>query len=907
VAYPILTTKLFIPPLRVDQLSRPRLIEKLNAGTAYPLTLISASAGSGKTTLLTEWIAQNNRPTAWISLDRGDNDPIIFLTYLISALRTIQENFAEDVSLMLQSAQTKPSEGTIINLINAMAGMSQDYTLILDDYHTITDQHTNQLVTFLLEHLPPQLNLVIATRMDPPWPLARYRAGNQLFEIRGQDLRFGTEEAVEFLHRTMRLDLSVEDVQILESRTEGWIAGLQLAALSMQGRDDIHGFVKAFAGSHQYVAEYLIEEILEQQSEEMQSFLLQTSVLARLSAGLCEAVSGCKDGQTVLQNLHRANIFVIPLDHDGEWFRYHHLFADLLRSRLPQALTAEAIVELHRRASNWYEQNDFIPEAVNQALAAGDYGRIADLVKQSADTLIFLGQVKTLRTWLEALPPESFQAHPHLTFYLFWIDVLQSSADLSEQSIREKEALLKALPSSPENDRLRGELMAVVCRAIALSGRTTEGIRLAQEALAYLQPDNLAARARALSALATAHDLEGRPAVAESAYQESYAQALAAGDYRLAAHIMMVKGLIQINYGQLHEAANTYQTIVNLAPTDPTTVDAAKNAKSNKIFFPVGQGYIGLGCIFLEWNDLETAEDYLKRGMDLCRQGGLDGVFVGRVRMSRLYQAKGDLTGALAEVRVPQQTQRVDNFNLITRQIQIVLAEGNVNHAKRLAAPLAAMLDRDPATIQIPLLFLEMIEALVARVNLAQGEFETALQLLDRLQASAEPNNRVGRLIEVHLLRALVYQQQNKTRLTPETIESFEHALALGEPQGYILLFLEEGPGVIPLLNAVIQRSVVPAQVREYARRILHAFGEQATPLSTGEAAGLVEPLTPREMEVLELLASGDSNQAIADKLVITVRTVKKHTSNIYGKLSVNSRTQAVARSRSLGLLPDID
>jgi LuxR family maltose regulon positive regulatory protein len=407
--------------------------------------------------------------------------------------------------------------------------------------------------------------------------------------------------------------------------------------------------------------------------------------------------------------------------------------------------------------------------------------------------------------------------------------------------------------------------------------------------------------------LAAAHDLEGQADEAELAYQESVSRAVAVGDFRLAAHTLMVKGLNQIHYGQLHEAAKTFQTIVDMAPPHSAWADSAKNVKSNKVFLPAGQGYIGLGCIHLEWNDLDAAENYLERGMDLCRQGGLDGIFIGKVRMSRLRQAKGDLTGALEEIQIPQQIQRVDNFNLVTRQIQIALAEEDVNHAKRLAAPLAEMLDRDLDSIQIPLLFFEILEAVIARVCLAQGEIGKALLLLDRLQATAEPGERLERMIDVHLLKALAYQKQGRGSLTPEAIKSIEHALELGEPEGYVLLFLEEGPEVIPLLNAVIKRQATPDRLKKYVRKLLTAFSGTAKPTApqlAREVAGLVEQLTRREMEVLELLVAGDSNQDIAEKLVITVRTVKKHTSNIYGKLNVNSRIQAVARARQLGLLP---
>jgi LuxR family maltose regulon positive regulatory protein len=766
---------------------------------------------------------------------------------------------------------------------------------------------------FLLDHLPDNLHIIVSTRTDPPWSLARFRARNQLIEIRAQDLRFNREEAAEFLNHTMGLNLSVEDVVALEERTEGWAAGLQLAALSMQGRSDITAFVKAFTGSHLYVAEYLVEEVLQRQPDDVRMFLLQTSILKRMNAGLCEAVTDCQDGQSILQSLHHANIFVVSLDNEGHWFRYHHLFTDLLRSRLPQALPAEAIPALHRRASVWYEHNGFTREAVNHALAARDFERVADLVEQEAHTLIFTGRVNVLRDWLEALPESSFHAHPHLTFYLFWIDILQSKADLSERAILEKQDLLNSLPSSPENDRLRGELMAVVCRAIALSGRTSRGIHLAQEALAYLPQDDLASRARANSALAIAHDLEGRAEEAKPAYQSCFSQAIAAGDYRLAAHTTMAKGLIQCHYGQMHEAARTFQTIIDMgdlldiAPADEAGAAPAKKARANKVFFPAGQGYIGLAGIHLEWNDLQTAENHLRQGMELCRRGGLDGIFIGKMQMSRLRQANGDLEGALEEIRLPKQAfQRVDDFNVATRQIQIGLAKGDVDGAWRWAAPLVELLRGDPAAVRLPLLFLEILEAIIARVYLAQGEIEKALQLLDRLQATAEPGKRLGRLVEVYLLRALAYYKQNRGSLTPEAIESIEHALELGGPEGYVLLFLEEGPALIPLLNAVADRQAAPDRVREYARKLLNAcagIGKLSAPRPPREAAGLVEPLTPREMEVLELIAAGDSNQMIADKLFITVRTVKKHTSNIYGKLNASSRTQAVALARELGLL----
>jgi LuxR family maltose regulon positive regulatory protein len=904
----VLSTKLYIPPARANVIERPRLTKKLLSGVDRPssFALLSGPAGFGKTTLLSNFVTRLKRPTAWVSLDEGDNDYSQFWTYLITACQSVLNGVGATALELFSPPQPLPDETVPTILINDFVTHPKSVVLVLDDYHEIKNPSIHASLLFLLDHLPDNLYIVVSTRIDPPWPLARYRARNQLIEVRAQDLRFSVEEAAEFLNRTMNLDLSAENVAALEERTEGWIAGLQLAALSMQGREDVAAFVKAFTGSHIYVAEYLVEEVLQRQSEGIQTFLLQTSLLKRMNAGLCEAVTGCQDGQVILQALHRENIFVIPLDNEGNWFRYHHLFADLLNARLRQSASAEEIAALQLCAAEWYERNGFALEAVNSALAAEDFERAVELVKESTRDLIFTGQLNILGNWLEVFPKSTFDAHPDLVFYQFWIDVLQNKADLSAKAIQEKEDLLKSLPSSPENDRLKGELMAVICRAIALSGRTLEGIRLGQDALTYLPADNLASRARVNSALATAHDLEGRAEIAESLYQESFTQAIAAGEYRLAAHTLMVKGLIQIHYGHLHEAAKTYQRIVDMVPADPIGGDSTSNVKSNKVFLPAGQGYIGLGCIYLEWNDLDTAENYLQRGMDLCRQGGLDGIFIGKVRMSRLRQARGDLAGALDEIQMSQQIPRADTFNLVTRQIQIALAEGNVDQAKRLAEPLIDMLSGALAP-KPPIVFLEIIQSIIARVYLANGEIEKALQVVGELNASTEPGGRLGRLIEVHLLRALAYLKQSGGRLSPNSIQSLERALELGEPQGYALLFLEEGPESIPLLNAVANGRSTPDRVKKYARTLLNAFdriGKSETHRSTIGSTDLVEQLTPREMEVLKLLASGDSNQTIADKLVITVRTVKKHTGNIYGKLGASSRIQAVAQAHELGLLP---
>lgn len=907
----LLSTKFYVPPLRGDSVSRPRLRERILSGFDRPqsFTLLSGPAGSGKTTLLSQVIAHLEQPVAWLSLDEADNDMGRFWTYLLTACQQVVANLGEAALELLEAVESLPDETIPTLLINDLALSKGSLVLVLDDYHLIQDMAIHDSLLFLLDRQPDNLHVVLSTRSDPPWPLARYRAGNRLVEVRARDMQFSREETAEFLNYTMGLRVSAEDVEALEARTEGWIAGLQLAAIAMQSAQqdrDISAFVQAFTGSNLYISEYLLDEVLQRLPEDIQTFLLQTSILDRLNAGLCDAVTDRQDGETMLATLHRANIFLVPLDGEGQWFRYHHLFADLLHARLPHAFPAEAIAALHTRAADWYEQNRLIPQAVNHALAANDFERVARLIRVAARGLIFSGQVNVLRGWLEALPQASFNDHPHLSFYLFWIDILQRKADLTSNAIQKKEDLLNVLPSSPENDRLRGELIAVLCRAMVLAGDTARTIRLGEEALAFLPPDDDASRARVYSALAIAHDLEGRTDEAALAYRECSRQASAAGDHLLAVHTTMAQGLIQCRRGQLHEAARSFQGITGLgeqetmAPPDQAAFSAADSTRTSPLFFAAGPGHIGLASVHLERNRLEAAEHHLQQGMELCRQGGLDGVLIGRMLMSRLYQARGDWDGALGALKFPRLTFK-DDVNAATRESQIELARGDVDRAWRCVTPFVEMLNNDPAAFQPSLLFVENPELALARVYVARGETAKAFRILDTLQAA----HHTGRPVEVCLLRALAYHKQSKRNLAQEAVANIERALALAESQGHVLPFLEESPTVIPLLQAVVSRQVAPQPVRNYARQLLAALGKDASAPSAGETGNPVESLSPREMEVLQLIAAGNSNQAIADQLFIAVRTVKKHASNVYGKLGVSSRTQAVARARELGLLPE--
>lgn len=888
---PLIATKLYAPPARANTVARPHLVEKLLLGTSQPdrFVLVSAPAGFGKTTLLGEFTTMVGQSVAWISLDEGDNDAFCFWTYLITACNAILSDVGESALELLSARQPLPDDTIPTLLINDLAAHEQSIVLILDDYHAVQNTSIHASVQFLLEHLPRNLHLIISTRIDPPFPLARFRARNQLIEIRARDLRFSSDEAATFLNRTMGLQLSAEEVAALGARTEGWIVGLQLAALSLQGRSDAAEFIQAFTGSHVYVAEYLFEEVFLRQPDAVQIFLLRTSMLHRLNAGLCEAVTDCADGQAILTDLHRANIFIVPLDSAGQWFRYHHLFADLLGARLQQQHSTQEIAALHQRASDWYAQHGFVPEAVDHALAGRDFERAAILIDHAGKTMLFTDQ-SSLDNWLDTLPDESFHAHPRLQIYRGLISLSQATLDMSEATLLEQERFVRELPPSPENDRLRLETMMYLCLFLAHQN-TSRTIQIAQETLAETPASDHRLRTMLFSALYRAHGMDGDIEQAAAAYRECVRLALAGGLYGVAANTTMVRAFDLCQYGRLEEAADYCHLIVERG-----------EQSEQRVFYAAGPAYIGLAGIHLEWNDLDEAEDYLTRGIELCRQGGLDGLYAGYTTLARLHQARGDLEQAWKVLSDLEQVLQRRDFFLLTRQVSVQLALGNVASLAIWVAPIEAALGGTSDSPHLPLVAVEALNLLLARILIARGELDRASHLLDAVQVTAEPDKRYGRLLEVHLLRALLVQQA-AGQVTAEAVDCLQRALELGESAGFVLLFLEEGQTLVPLLNAVLNRRSAPDQSKQYARKLLSVFTGARDIHPSGEAPGLVESLTPREVEVLQRIAVGDSNQAIADRLFITVRTVKKHMTNILGKLDASNRTQAVARARELGLI----
>ena len=894
----LLSTKLYAPLARANVIERPRLVKKLLSGVDHSgnFVLLSGPAGFGKTTLLSEFAAKYRQPVAWVSLDEGDNDFSSFWTYLITACQSILEGVGEAALELMGTSQSFSEEAIPTILINDLVTHSETLVLVLDDYHAIHNQAIHTSLLFLIDHLSDNLFIVISTRIDPPWPLSRFRARNQLIEIRAQDLRFNLEESTNFLNRTMGLNLPTEDAAALEERTEGWIAGLQLAALSMQGRDDVSAYVKAFTGSHVYVAEYLVEEVLQRQPEDVQTFLLQTSQLKRMNADLCQAVTGCQDSQAILQDLHRGNIFVVSLDNKGSWFRYHHLFADLLQSRLMQTHTLEQVSELHLHAATWFENNHFLVEAVDHAFAAANFEKAASMIDQHGQTMFFSERYNILKNWLNKLPEGYYRPYQRLDIYRLLIDLLEGTLDMYEQTLAKKEKLIKALPPSPENDRLRRRALVNLSLFFAFQN-TSKAIQIAEETLAEIPEDDLQMKAYLYSSFYRAYGMEGDIDKSTAAYRESFRLAEITGQYEMISNTTKIRTFDLCQYGRLDEAVEYCQRIID-----------AGSKRGSTVFYPAGPCYVGLAGIHIERNDLEKAEELLTLGMKLCQQGAMYGLFTSHVQKVRLLQAKGEIEEALKALHVLERTFQRREFTFMAQKVSLLLAAGDLITASSLEPALLEILGVSHYAQKLPLIAEESFKLSLARIYIAQRKLDKALQLLEEIQVTVEPGKRFGRLMEVYLLRALARYKPDPETVSVESTTNLEQALDLAIGPGFMMLFLEEGPVLIPLLRAVLDHNPASNRVKKHARKLLDAFdrvGESVKHPPAIDENGLIEQMTPREMEVLELLAVGDSNQDIADKLVITIRTVKKHTGNIYGKLNVNSRIQAVARARELGLLSE--
>ena len=893
MATPLLRTKLYIPPVRPEIVSRPRLIERLNEGLHRRLTLISAPAGFGKTTLLSEWIHCRGAVTAplqvaWLSLDEGDNDPTRFLAYFVAAIQTIHQDIGQSVIAALQSSQPLPIQAILTTLINEIAAIPDRIILVLDDYHLIETQSIHDAITFLLEHLPPQMHLVIATRDDPHLPLARLRVRGQLTELRATDLRFTSSEAAEFLNQVMGLDLSADDIAALETRTEGWIAGLQLAALalqgtiSLQGRKDATSLIKSFTGSHRFVLDYLIEEVLEQQSKSVQTFLLQTAVLDRLTGSLCDALTGEDNGRATLEMLEHANLFIIPLDEERRWYRYHHLFADLLRQRLHQSAASSTgderggVDELHKRASVWYEDNGLEIEAFHHAAAANDVERAARLMEGEGIPLHFRGAVAPVLNWLESLPTTVLDARPSL--WVMYASVLSMAGQLTgvEPKLQAAEAALQGAEPDDKTRNLIGHIAAIRALLAATQYQVETIIAQSRRALEYLHPDNLAVRTATIWKLGIAYQLQGDRAAAGQAYTEAISISQTSGNIIINISATTGLGNVQEAENQLYLAAQTYRRVLQLFGDQPLPGAC--------------EAHLGLARIFYEWNDLDAAQQHGQQSVQLARQMESNDTFAAcEVFLARLKLAQGDVAGAAAILAKAGQSVRQHNFvhripELAAAQVLTLLHQGNLAAAAHLAQ-----------THELPIS--------QARVHPAQGDAAAALAALDPLRQQVEAKGWKDETLKVMVLQAVALHAHGEK---DNAVQLLGDALALAEPGGFIRIFVDEGSPMAQLLSEATAHGIMP----DYIGKLLAVF-EAEEQKSEDEsylppappAQPLIEPLSQRELEVLQLIAQGLSNREISERLFLALSTVKGHNWNIFGKLQVQRRTEAVARARELGLL----
>ncbi len=895
----LLATKLHLPRPRAQLVPRSHLVERLQQGVAGALTLVSAPAGFGKTTLLAQWQASTRAPVAWLSLEPEDNESMRFLTYLIAALQTLDPHLGARAHALLGLPQPAEPETVLALLVNDLIHwQGEDFVLVLDDYHVITAAPIHRALTHLVEHLPPQMHLILATRSDPPLPLARLRARGHLTELRAAELHFGAAEASAFLAEVMGLHLSPQDVTTLQTRTEGWIAGLQLAALSLQGRADVSSFLPAFTGSHRFVLDYLSEEVLSRQPAQVQTFLLQTSILERLSGSLCDAVTGQEESQTMLETLDRANLFVVALDDVRAWYRYHHLFADLLRSRL--SLTMPALLpELHRRASFWYEEHDLILEAVHHAILAPDLERTIRLIEEHRHSLALHGQARTVLNWLHAFPGELIQRHPSLC--LSQALLLMLTGQLPEALMRLQVAKHAAshIAEEREAQAFLHQVAALQAYVLFFQGDLESSVALAEQASDHLAhcPAEVQESARVIAAhrVLLSGDVSsvGEQSLARLGSGRSIGNDMSVMDVFLHLTGILLQARLLRLQGRLRQAATIYEQMAQV--------------QGDHEGVPIHPGScFGLGELCYEWNDLDTAERLLEQGREVLR-GPLtlaaDATAQGYAILARLHQARNKPTLALALVeefvRLAETRQFASAQLAIASAVRarLALMQGDLAEAVRWAEVSDLSASDDPCYSR------EQEYLTFARVRIAQGRLDPggpflaeALLLLERLREDAEAKARMDSILEILVLQSLAFFAGSAHRT--QALPALERALLLGEQEGYIRLFVDEGEPMVALLHQAYAHRIAPDSVVT----LLSAFGEQAK-ASPSRAFPLVEPLTERELAVFRLLVRGLSNAEIARELIITVGTVKRHVNSIYGKLGVNSRAQAIARAQALHVL----
>ncbi len=910
---PFLTTKLYLPPPHPDLIPRPRLIDLLNTGSSRKLTLISAPAGFGKSTLLSAWIYLGDQvhpssfhphpsKVAWLSLDDGDNDLVRFLSYFITALQTLWDEIGKGALVALQSPGDVNTEVILTTLLNEIAELPENLMLVLDDYHVIESHPIDQAITFILEHLPPQLHLIIASRIDPTLPLSRLRARGEMTEIRANDLRFTLDEVTDFLKQRTGLDLSVQDVAALEERTEGWIAGLQLAVLSLKGLKgsrEVTNFINRFAGSDRYIQDYLVDEVLRQQPQDVKEFLLQTSILDRMSASLCNALIGKNNSQTMLQNLDTANLFIVPLDNERRWYRYHHLFADLLNHRLRQT-HSELIPKLHLRASEWFEKNNLPADSIHHALAAKDFERVATLAERIWPVWSLKNQTTEWLEWVTYLPEEIIRSRPVLS--AAYGQVLLTSGELEIAKARlldAEQGLEKVLDLNNQPTKMivvdQAQFRSLpgviaMCQSFIAQtiGDIPGAIKYNQQALDLLPEDDHRSRGQITTLLGITYWTNGD---LEKAHQTFSAGLAAIGNMLDTIDGAFILADIKMTLGRLGDALEIYKHVLQLAN------ESEKTTHSGVEFV-----YAGISEIYREQDHLEAAKKALTTSAKLGNEVEFP---VWKIRWyiaeARLKEIQGDLDGAIdllyeaerRDIRSPLPDVRP----VSALRARIWVKAGKVKKALNWSHDRGLSSDDELSYLR------EYEHITLARIIRASYEIDKdnktihgAIELLQRLLSAAEKGGRKGSVIEILILLALAHQAQGDTTTA---LIHLEHALAYAKPEGYVRIFVDEGSQMATLLKNVAGRGIE----RDYTQKILSAFESFIQEDCSKPNQSLVEPLSNRELEVLQLITLGLTNREISERLFLALDTVKGHNRRVFGKLGVKNRIEAVTRARELGLL----
>jgi LuxR family maltose regulon positive regulatory protein len=884
-----------IPPLRSEIIPRPRLIEKINAGLDRKMTLISAPAGFGKTTLLSDWAGQSGRPVGWLSLDQGDNDPTLFLRYLFSAFSRIRPSLDHLLSEVSAPGPRSRHEHLLTALVNEVAEGKRPLSIVLDDYHVIHNESVHDLVLFLLENRPEALHLILSTRSDPPWPMARLRSRLELVELRAGDLRFHPEEIVHFLRESMNLELSPEEVSMLETRTEGWIAGLQMAALSIQGRDDVSSFIKSLSGRHRYIMDYLLEEVLQLQSFEVQEFLLKTSILERISAPLSNYLLGREDGVELLDQVEIANLFLIPLDDERHWYRYHNLFAELLRNHLYQQ-DPDMMAHLHHKASKWYEQNGLLADAVAHAFEAEDFERAAQLVEGKAISMMDHGALATFLLWVQTMPAEVVRVRPWLSISYAWALVNTAQLEALEPALRNVTLGLEGAEKGSERRHIQGHISAIRSYAAELRGSLDEANTLAQEALELLPKEDRKTRCFAATRYGVTFRLLGRHHEATRAFRTAIRLSRMTGDCHVAVNALGDLAGLQRVMGNLHDAVKSCHEALEIAE---------ENFRRTGRWLPVtGHPYMRLSQLMYEWNELSQALRYAGEAIDLCRGGGLQEYLVDSLVFKAMaLQALGELEPSLETIMEakeealllsPWYKEILEPYEALIR-----LHQGDPEHALRLVDE-SEFIRHDKGNVEYMTNKMVHSQALIAiGLHGASSKLREALGEIDELRRNFELQNANLYFVNVLAQQSIALQALGQQDEAEKTILQ---ALGIGKRQQFVRTFVDHGKPMLDLLKQVGKKGMET----EYVDKLCRAMRSDAViqiELQAKPTINLLDPLSPREMEVLRLLSTNQSVNEIADELIVAVSTIRSHIKSIYSKLDVHSRLEAMDRAREWKLL----